>query len=132
MIVKNGTDVSLFEKPMLALNVALLELGYPKCSGNIMVSNEFWRRDVKGYKTLIDSWVNTLNEENLQNMSIFLDAKSVAGDASLLNTLIEYLHMIFHLEQMFWLMRLKRCLVLKRTLPFSSFVLQRSIIINWI
>jgi len=127
LIVQDGVDVTLFEKPMLALNAALLELGYPKCSGNVMVSNEFWRRDVRGYKSLIDSWTTTLNEENLQNMSIFLDAKSVAGDAQLLHTLIEHLHNSFSSRKDVLAHTAKAVLSFETPLSlFSGFVLEKS------
>jgi CBS domain-containing protein len=50
-----------------------------------MVSNEYWRRDTKGFKTLIDEWSASMSEESVQNLSIFLDANSVAGNDALLS-----------------------------------------------
>jgi CBS domain-containing protein len=50
-----------------------------------MVSNPYWRRSVSDYKKLINSWVDTLNEEALMGLSIFLDAQCVAGDCILLD-----------------------------------------------
>lgn len=127
LIVEDGIDVSLFEKSMMEINTALLELGYPKCTGNIMVSNEFWRRDVKGYKSLIDSWVTTLNEENLQNMSIFLDAASVAGNDELLDTLIQYLHNSFASRKDVLAHTAKAVLSFETPLSlFSGFVLEKT------
>ncbi len=96
LIVKDGVDVELFYEPMMKLNSYLLELGFPKCSGNVMVSNEFWRRDVHGYKLLIDEWSHSMSDADVQNLSIFIDAKSVAGDEELLSELITYLHANFH------------------------------------
>ncbi|MDQ7068990.1 MAG: putative nucleotidyltransferase substrate binding domain-containing protein [Sulfurimonas sp.] len=59
-------------------------------------------------------------------MSIFLDAKSVAGDASLLNTLIEYLHMIFSSRTDVLAHAAKAVLSFETPLSlFSSFVLQK-------
>ena len=91
LIVQDGEDMELFKEPMLRLNQMLLELGFPKCNGNVMVSNEFWRRSVDGYKQLIDDWVNTLSEYNLQNLSIFLDAKYVCGNSALFEDVRHYL-----------------------------------------
>lgn len=96
LIVKDGVDVELFREPMMQLNSHLLELGFPKCSGNVMVSNEFYRRDVAGYKVLIEEWVSSLNEIELQQMSIFLDAKVLAGDEMLLDELKNFLFSRFH------------------------------------
>ncbi|MEA3331194.1 MAG: putative nucleotidyltransferase substrate binding domain-containing protein [Campylobacterota bacterium] len=96
LIIQNGVDEKLFVQPMLKLNKYLLEIGFPKCDGNVMVSNEFWRRDVSSYKKLINSWTQTMDENTLQQLSIFLDAKCVAGDSDLLDGLVSYLHRTFH------------------------------------
>lgn len=95
LIIRNGVDVKLYEEPMMNLNSHLLELGFPKCPGNIMVSNEFWRRDESGYKKLIAGWSQSMSEADVQNLSIFLDAKCVAGDEKLLSSLITHLHQYF-------------------------------------
>jgi CBS domain-containing protein len=127
LIVKEAKDVALFEESMLLLNHALLELGFPACAGNVMVSNPFWRRDVKGYKQLIDTWVSSLSGENLQNLSIFLDAKCVAGDEELLDELRSYLHYSFHSRDDVLAHMAKAVLSFETPLSlFSSFVLEKS------
>ena len=126
LIIKDGVDTSIFIEPMMKLNVYLLEIGYPKCSGNVMVSNEFWRRDVKGYKSLIDSWTSSLSEDSLQNMSIFLDAKCVSGNKELLDELITYLHNSFHSRDDVLAHTAKAVLSFETPLSmFSSFVLEK-------
>lgn len=57
-----------------------------------MVSNPYWRRSVSGYKKLMVQWSDSLNEETLQGLSIFLDAKCVAGDKTLLEECRIYLY----------------------------------------
>ncbi|WP_372998964.1 putative nucleotidyltransferase substrate binding domain-containing protein [Sulfurimonas sp.] len=96
LIVRDGVDVDIFTEPMMKLNSYLLELGFPKCLGNVMVSNEFWRRNVAGYKELINEWTTSMSDADVQNLSIFVDAKCVGGDAELLNELTAYLHHHFH------------------------------------
>lgn len=96
LIIKNGVDIELFVKPMMQLNSYLLELGFPKCNGGVMVSNEFWRRNSSSYKELIEKWTYDMSDESVQNLSIFLDAKCVAGDCTLLDELTTYLHSSFH------------------------------------
>jgi len=91
LIIEDGCDTALFVEPMLKLNRYLLELGFPKCSGDIMVSNEFWRRDVKSYKSLVNEWSSSLSGESVQNLSIFLDAKCVTGNEKLLSEVKSYL-----------------------------------------
>ncbi|MFT7004906.1 MAG: CBS domain-containing protein [Sulfurimonas sp.] len=96
LIVRDGIDVELYTQPMMKLNSYLLELGFPKCLGNVMVSNEFWRRNVSGYKDLINDWAHSMSDADVQNLSIFMDAKCVGGDEELLNGLTSYLHHNFH------------------------------------
>lgn len=84
LIVKDGESVEMFEPYMLKLNEYLLQLGFPKCSGNVMVSNPYWRNTVSGYQSKIEGWTQTLSEEGLMGLSIFLDAHCVAGDPKLL------------------------------------------------
>jgi CBS domain-containing protein len=96
LIIQNGVDAQLFEKPMLELNAKLLELGFPKCPGDVMVSNEFFRRDVDGFKALIKSLANSMEEEKLQTLSIMLDAQAAAGNTALLDEVVTYLHGNFH------------------------------------
>ena len=96
LIIKNGIDTELFKAPMMKLNSHLLELGFPKCNGGVMVSNEFWRRNTSSYKELIEKWTYDMSDESVQNLSIFLDAKCVAGDCTLLDELVTFLHNSFH------------------------------------
>lgn len=96
LIIKDGVDTSLFTEPMLKLNSYLLEIGFPKCDGDVMVSNGFWRRDVSSYKELINFWTTSMNDRSVQELSIFMDAKCVAGNNSLLDELVTHLHSNFH------------------------------------
>lgn len=96
LVVRDGVDVELYTEPMEELNRNLLELGFPKCSGNVMVSNDFWRRDVSSYRALLDAWIYDMNEASVQNLSIFLDSKCVAGDCALLQELRMHLHDNFY------------------------------------
>ena len=95
LIIKDGVDTNLFIEPMMQLNQYLLDIGFPKCDGNVMVSNEYWRRDTSSFKSLIKEWTKSMNHENVQNLSIFLDSKSVAGDEALLEELKNYLYTKF-------------------------------------
>ena len=96
LIIKDGVDVNLFKEPMLKLNSYLLEIGFPKCEGDVMVSNEFWRRDESSFKELINLWTSSMNDKNVQELSIFVDAKCVAGDSLLLDGVKNFLHENFH------------------------------------
>ncbi len=69
----------------------LVDFGFPRCQGNIMLSNPYWCKSSKDFKDLIYSWVNEPNPENLMNTAIFYDAACVSGNKDLLIDLKEYL-----------------------------------------
>ena len=126
LIIKNDVHVELFTEPMMRLNGYLLELGFPKCNGNVMVSNKFWRKDSSAYKDLITTWTYDMSDESVKNMSIFLDAKCIAGDCSLLDELKEYLHSSFHSRDDVLAHIAKAVLSFETPLSlFSGFVLQK-------
>lgn len=95
LMIRNGENEADFEPYMMQFNTSLLQLGFPKCSGDIMVSNPYWRRSVSSYKSMIQEWSETLNEDALRSLSIFLDATCVAGDESLLSECRSYLRECF-------------------------------------
>lgn len=69
----------------------LVDMGYPRCDGNIMVSNPYWRKTKKEFEKTISDWITSTNEEKLINLAIFYDALCVAGDKHLLLNLKEHL-----------------------------------------
>ncbi|MBU0632614.1 cyclic nucleotide-binding domain-containing protein [bacterium] len=127
LIVKDGIDVELFFEPMMKLNRFLLDIGFPPCKGNVMVSNEFYRRDESNYRKLIDEWIVTLDEINLQNLSVFLDAKCVSGDKALLEGLKNYLFESFSARDDVLAHIAKAVLNFETPLSlFSGFVLEKN------
>jgi CBS domain-containing protein len=69
----------------------LVDFGFPRCEGNIMVSNPYWSKKTSDFKDLIFSWVNEPSPDNLMNTAIFFDAACVSGNKELLTNLKEYL-----------------------------------------
>jgi CBS domain-containing protein len=128
LIIRDGEDETQFEPYMMKFNEHLLQLGFPKCSGNVMVSNPYWRRSVFGYKTVISEWVESLDEEALLCLSIFLDASCVAGDDSLLIRCREYICEHFEGRSDVLAHLAKSALVFETPLTlFSRFVLERAL-----
>lgn len=126
LIIQDGLDEKLFVEPMIKLNESLLQIGFPKCDGNVMVSNPFWRRSVKSFKYAITTWAQSMNDVDLQNLSIFLDAKFITGEKSLLQELNTHLYSVF-LNRDDILAHIAKS-VLNFSTPlslFSSFVLQK-------
>ena len=67
-----------------AFTAALIEFGYPRCPGGIMLSTPRWRQSVRDFRATLREWIHGFDPEGPMNLAIFLDATAVAGDASLL------------------------------------------------
>ncbi len=85
LIVDDSLNVEIFKPYMEKIGDILIELGYPPCKGNIMVTNPFWRDNLNGYKNKISNWLNGSDEESYIHFATFFDAVSVLGNNKLLN-----------------------------------------------
>ncbi|WP_252970740.1 DUF294 nucleotidyltransferase-like domain-containing protein [Aliarcobacter cryaerophilus] len=65
----------------------LVDFGFPRCEGNIMVSNPYWCRKQSDFKELIYEWVNSPSGDNFMNIAIFYDALCVSGDIEIIKEL---------------------------------------------
>ncbi len=74
----------------------LISFGYPKCDGNIMVSNHEWVMSESDFKNQILDWIDIQNSDGFMNLAIIYDAISVAGDSILLGNIKSYL--LKHIE----------------------------------
>ena len=63
---------------------ALLDFGYPRCPGNIMLSQPLWCQPVAAFRASLGDWLFGATPDGAMNLAIFLDAAAVAGDAELL------------------------------------------------
>ncbi|MCG5499353.1 DUF294 nucleotidyltransferase-like domain-containing protein [Ectothiorhodospira lacustris] len=61
----------------------LIEIGVPPCPGGIMASNPAWRRSLSGWYKELDQWLTTPSPQNIPNVSMFADIRTLYGDASL-------------------------------------------------
>jgi len=126
LIIKDGSNVKEFENSMKKLNSYLLELGFPKCKGNVMVTNAFWAKELKEYKISIDRWTHDMNEESIESLSIFLDAKCVAGEEKLFEEVNNYLYSHFYQRDDILAHIAKAILNFETPISiFSSFVLSK-------
>ena len=65
-------------------SAALRDFGYPDCPGNIMISNPVWRQTASDFARMTRQWLLMPTPDSLMSLAIFLDARAVCGDASLL------------------------------------------------
>ncbi|QKF72839.1 cAMP-binding nucleotidyltransferase (CBS domain) [Aliarcobacter faecis] len=80
----------------------LVDFGFPRCDGNIMVSNPYWCRRQSDFKELIYKWVNEPNGDHFMNIAIFYDALCVSGDIKMIKDLKNYLFKISSNSQSFY------------------------------
>ncbi|MBT3068688.1 DUF294 nucleotidyltransferase-like domain-containing protein [Rhodoferax sp. U11-2br] len=71
-------------------SAALLTFGYPPCPGNIMITNPMWCQPLAAFRETIGQWLFDADPEGKMNLAIFLDARAIAGDASLLANVREH------------------------------------------
>ena len=69
----------------------LIGWGYPRCPGNMMVSNPQWAKREAAFRADIGEWLARPAGENLLNIAALTDAAPVAGDPLVLERLRRYL-----------------------------------------
>jgi CBS domain-containing protein len=89
LIVHDDEVIEDYLPYMQEFTKTLIELGFPTCKGNIMVSNPYWCKKISSYKDEIDRWIESPSRNDYMYLAIFLDSLAVAGDSSYLQTLKE-------------------------------------------
>lgn len=128
LVIKNGIDVEQYRPYMQQLTEHLIDLGYPPCEGNIMVSNPYWCKTSDEYKTDITKWINSPDMKSYLDLAIFIDAFAVAGDKELLINLKEYLYNKIQSKDIFMAYFAKSTLAFDTPTTFSSFMAKDDLI----
>ncbi|WP_298749458.1 putative nucleotidyltransferase substrate binding domain-containing protein [uncultured Arcobacter sp.] len=81
----------------------LVDFGFPRCEGNIMISNPYWCRKFSDFKTQVYTWITQPSGDNFMNLAIFYDAVSVSGNRELLDELKQYIFKIGSTSQSFYM-----------------------------
>lgn len=92
LLVRDGYSCPELDQTVRRFNQALMDFGYPPCPGNIMVTNPLWCQPLAGFRDSIRQWLYGSETDGPMNLAIFMDARAVAGDASLLRQAREYVH----------------------------------------
>lgn len=90
IIIDDGFSYKEYSAQFQAYTDALIELGFPKCEGNIMTSNPYWVKHKIEYKESIYDWIYNSTLEKSIHIATFADARCVAGDAHLLEDTKHY------------------------------------------
>lgn len=101
LVVCDNVDVEQYRPYMNNLTNILIDFGYPRCEGNIMVSNPFWCKNVKAYKSETARWIEAPDMQNYMDLAIFFDSFAVAGNKELLINLKDDLFNKLHDKDVF-------------------------------
>lgn len=63
--------------------VDLDQIGYNFCKGEVMARNPKWSQPLSAWKNYFTNWVTTASPQDLLDIKIFFDFRSVYGDATL-------------------------------------------------
>lgn len=84
LIIKDSENIDEYREYANKITQTLLDFGFPKCEGNIMVSNPYWCKHKIEFEKELDRWLESPNFDDFMNLAIFFDAICVAGDKNLL------------------------------------------------
>jgi PAS domain S-box-containing protein len=70
----------------------LNQAGYPYCRGGVMASSPRWCRSLSDWLGGFDDWVNKSEEQEIIDLSIFFDFRTVYGETGLAHELRQYIH----------------------------------------
>jgi len=74
------------------MNELLNQVGYELCKGEIMAGNPRWNQPLSTWKKYFASWIAEANPQNLVDISVFFDYRTVFGDQALTDELRSAIH----------------------------------------
>jgi CBS domain-containing protein len=95
LLLRDGFEPAGLDAVAAQFNGALIELGYPPCPGEIMLTNPLWRQPLAAFRETIRDWLYAADPQGPMRLAIFFDAAAVAGDKALLDAAREHLDHIF-------------------------------------
>lgn len=77
-------EADLYFKALAELAVeGLDQFGFKLCRGNVMATNDVWRRPLGKWLSALDRWVGSSEPTAIRKLTILLDFKAVFGDKRL-------------------------------------------------
>ncbi len=99
LILRDARGAERIAAAAEAFNRRLIDLGYPPCPGDVMVSNPEWAKALQGYKADVRQWVAQPTGDAFLNLAILYDASAVAGDGILLDELKAHIFKLVKSEE---------------------------------
>ena len=111
--------LKLGEKVCYILN----EIGYNFCKGKIMAMNPLWCQPVSTWKSYFKKWINTGNAQDLLEIQIFFDYRTLFGDENLGNELKAYINALTTKNPAYLLLLAQNTMKLKPQVGFWGNIL---------
>lgn len=86
-----GIDDATLRDVCTRFTETLIGFGFPRCPGDMMVSNPQWAQREVSFRSAIDTWLARPSGEGFLNLAALTDAAAVAGDPALLDRLRHHL-----------------------------------------
>ncbi|MBS1247303.1 MAG: hypothetical protein H6R48_92 [Proteobacteria bacterium] len=127
LILRDGFSYPDLERVTQEFTECLLDFGYPRCPGNIMVSNPYWTKSVTAFKDELFQWIVHPTADSFLQFAIFCDAAPVAGDDNLLRHVKDHMHRLLGDHRAFYSQFAKATVAFETPLGFfTNFVLEKN------
>ena len=87
LVVDDTLEWPELDATMACFTEAMGEVGYPPCTGGVMVSNPHWRMSAAQWRARLDDWRSHYDAQAAMDLAITLDARPIAGNAALFEPL---------------------------------------------
>ncbi|MDQ5908071.1 MAG: hypothetical protein QG599_162 [Pseudomonadota bacterium] len=126
LILRDGFTCPDLERITGEFTDCLIEFGYPRCPGNIMVSNTYWSKSVKAFKDELFQWIVHPTQDSFLQFAIFFDAMAVAGDDNLLRHVKDHMYRLLGDHRAFYAQFAKATVAFETPLGFfTNFVVEK-------
>lgn len=127
LILRDDYSQPGLERITAEFTESLIEFGYPRCPGNIMVSNPYWTKSVSAFKEELFQWIVHPTYDSFLQFAIFCDARAVAGDENLLRHVKDRMHRLLGDHRSFYSQFAKATVAFETPLGFfTNFVLEKN------
>jgi CBS domain-containing protein len=127
LILRDGFTHPDLERITGEFTASLIEFGYPRCPGNIMVSNPYWAKSVAAFKDELFEWIVHPTRDSFLQFAIFCDAAAVAGDDNLLRHVKDRMYRLLGDHRSFYSQFAKSTVAFETPLGFfTNFVLEKN------
>jgi CBS domain-containing protein len=126
LILRDGFSFPDLERVTREFTESLIDFGYPRCPGNIMVSNPYWTKSVAAFKDELFQWIVHPTHDSFLQFAIFFDATAVAGDENLLRHVKDHMYRLLGDHQSFYSQFAKSTVAFETPLGFfTNFVVEK-------